>query len=212
MKNLPIFTTENGAASLILREIPYREVAYIRIHSSERPRELARECAAFCRACGAEQVYATGHPALEIFPLYTRILRMSRSLRGLPKGNGSLWPVLPENLEQWREIYNRRMAQVPNSAYMTRSDGEKLLAQGDGYFVHRDGALLGIGRARGDTLLAAASVERGGGRDTVLALCGVLSEDRVVLEAADTNTRAMRLYSSLGFLPAAELSRWYSVE
>ena len=31
MKDIPAFTTENGIASLILREIPYREEAYIRI-------------------------------------------------------------------------------------------------------------------------------------------------------------------------------------
>ena len=40
MRDFPMFTTEYGVASLVLREIPYREEAYITILSSEQPEEL----------------------------------------------------------------------------------------------------------------------------------------------------------------------------
>ena len=53
MKDIPVFTTENGAASLILGEIPYRGQAYIRIQDSLEPESLLKECVSFCRMCGA---------------------------------------------------------------------------------------------------------------------------------------------------------------
>ena len=65
MKDFPLFTTENGVASLILKEIPYRSEAYIVLRDARSAEALLRECADFCRACGAEKVYASGHPVVE---------------------------------------------------------------------------------------------------------------------------------------------------
>ena len=53
MKDMPVFTTENGAASLILREIPYQQTAYVVLRDTLDPLALAGECADFCRVCGA---------------------------------------------------------------------------------------------------------------------------------------------------------------
>ena len=61
MKDFPMFTTEYGVASLVLREIPYRGEAYITIQDSLEPEKLLEECISFCRICGAEAVYAKGH-------------------------------------------------------------------------------------------------------------------------------------------------------
>ena len=52
MKDIPVFTTEFGVASLILKEIPYRREAYIRIQTTQQPQELLKECISFCRMCG----------------------------------------------------------------------------------------------------------------------------------------------------------------
>ena len=68
MLDIPMFTTENGAASLILKEIPYSEAAYIKIHSSQAPEALLEECVSFCRMAGAENIYASGHVILEKYP------------------------------------------------------------------------------------------------------------------------------------------------
>ena len=43
MKDIPVFTTENGAASLILREIPYRKRAHIRLQATREPEALLEE-------------------------------------------------------------------------------------------------------------------------------------------------------------------------
>ena len=59
MKNIPVFTTPHGIATLILREIPYSGRAYILPQSAfTSEAELVRECAEFCRAAGAGQVFA----------------------------------------------------------------------------------------------------------------------------------------------------------
>ena len=44
MRNIPVFTTEFGVASLILKEIPYTGIAYVRLQSSLFPEKLLEEC------------------------------------------------------------------------------------------------------------------------------------------------------------------------
>ena len=59
MENIPVFTTENGVASLVLREIPYRETAYIQFASSQSPELFLEECVSFCQSVGAKTVLAS---------------------------------------------------------------------------------------------------------------------------------------------------------
>ena len=54
MKDIDLFTTEYGIASLILKEIPYKGEAYIRLRETQQPELLLQECVRFCRRCGAE--------------------------------------------------------------------------------------------------------------------------------------------------------------
>ena len=212
MKDIPLFTTENGAASLTLREIPYRGIAYIKIQSSLTPEALVEECAEFCIACGAQTVVAAGHPALEKYPLRNAVIQRWRSLEGLPDTDAALFPVQEKTLKQWLEIYNTGMKNVANAAWMTEKDGREMLEKGDGYFVHRGDTLLGIGKASGGKIGAIVAVQKGAGADVVLALCHALTEDSAMLEVASNNERAVRLYDRLGFLLTAELSRWYLVK
>lgn len=70
MKDFPCFATDDGVASLILKEIPYRQEAYIRFQDVQ-PGRLApflEECVSFCRMAGAEKIYAQGHRELARYP------------------------------------------------------------------------------------------------------------------------------------------------
>lgn len=211
MKDIPMFTTDNGIASLILKEIPYKSAAYIKIQSSLEPKALLDECVSFCRMAGADSVYATGHPYLEGYPLYTAVQRMQCPADALPETDAALFPVQERTLDTWRELYNYKMANVPNSAYMTVADARKMLDRGNGYFVHRNGELLGIGIAGGDRIDAVISAVPGAGADVVLALRHALSADTAMLEVASVNKRAIRLYEKLGFICIGEISRWYKI-
>lgn len=212
MKDIPVFTTQNGAASLTLREIPYRGIAYIKIQSSLEPAALIEECVQFCTMCGAERIVATGHPALEKYPLRNAVIQRRRPLEGLPDTDAALFPVQAHTVKQWLEIYNTGMKNVANAAWMTEKDGQEMLQKGDGYFVHRGDTLLGIGKASYDKIGAIVAVQKGAGADVVLALCHALTADTAMLEVASNNERAVRLYDRLGFVPVAELSRWYIVK
>ena len=103
------------------------------------------------------------------------------------------------------------MADTPNAAYMDSADGRLLLESGNAYFVHRNGELLGIGIASGDRIDAVVAVLPGMGETVVLALNHALSGERIALEVASANERAVRLYNRLGFLPTSVLSQWYQL-
>ena len=211
MRDIPMFTTEYGIASLALGQVPYTATAYIRLQATEEPEKLLQECVGFCRACGAEIFYATGDPWLEQLPLHTTVVEMRCSAASLPQTEACLFPVVPETLETWRNIYNDKMKAVPNAAYLSQRDAKKLPEEGSCYFVHKDGLLLGIGKAAQGKIDAVAAVQKGAGRDVVLALCSLFPEETISLEVASTNEKAVRLYESLGFIPVVETSRWYRV-
>lgn len=211
MKDISFFTTDHGVASLILAEIPYKETAYIHIRSCQRGKisEMLSECIAFCRACGAEKVFATGDEQLQNFPLHCVIWEM-RGACG--KGDtANLWPVTEETLEQWRSIANRRLVDVDNSATITAAYGKMLLEQGGAYFVHENGELLGIGLVQDDVLRLIATCKYGMGDRVLETLLSLCSQEQMRLEVASTNQRAIDLYERFGFIKTGEKSRWYQV-
>lgn len=211
MRDFPVFTTEYGVASLVLKEIPYQQTAYVIIRDSLEPEKLLEECVSFCRVCGAEKVYATGHEMLEQYPFYTAMWEMRCMTQTLPETDAALFPVQEKTLEQWRSIYNEKVKKVPNGAWMSAADGKKMLQKGDGYFIHRSGDLLGIGRAGDGVIDWVASVQPGAGEAVVAALGTLLTEETAVLTVASTNQKAVQLYERLGFFRSKEISRWCRV-
>ena len=209
MKDIPLFTTEYGVASLTLREIPYRQRAYIKIQSASEPEKLLEECIGFCRACGAERIDASGHEFLEQYSLITPMWMMTANRESMGQTDACIFPMTQQTVERWLEIYNQRMADVPNAAYLDSRDGKEFLENGDCYFVHRDGKLLGIGKAAGDCVDIVIAVEPGMGETVLQALSSVLTEDTVRVTVAGENTRAVRLYERMGFIKTKEISRWY---
>ena len=211
MRDFPFFSTEFGVASLVLREIPYQGTAYITLRDASEPEMLLKECVDFCRICGAEAVYATGHEILEKYPFYTAMWLMRCDAAAMPATDAALFPVQAQTLAQWQRIYNEKVRRVPNGAWMTDKDAKKMLEDGSGYFIHRGEQLLGIGKVSGMELQWVAATVPGAGRDVVCALCHAVWADTVELTVASENKKAVRLYEELGFVRSQELSRWYHV-
>ncbi len=209
MKDIPLFTTEYGIASLTLREIPYTARSYVTLRSSSDPMALLAECVQFCRMCGAQEIFASG--AELPYPLHASIVELRRDVAGLPKDTAALFPVQAHTAGEFRKIYNEKMKNVPNAAYMTAQDEKELLEKGDGYFVHENGVLLGIGRASLGRLDALAAVQKGAGERVLCTLAHGLCGETAVLEVARENEPAMELYKRLGFIPVREVSRWHKV-
>ena len=212
MKNFPFFTTEYGVAALTLREIPYQGKAYIKVLDTQEPALLLKECVDFCCAVGAEEIFASGDPYLETYPLHTALLQMRSDIQMIGNTDAALWPVQPDTVPKFREIYNEKVKKLPNSVWMDAAEEKAMLNEGDGYFVHRDGKLLGIGRANCEEIRFVGSVQSGAGEDIVRALSHVITGETAVLEVASVNHKAIALYSRLGFIKTAELSRWYKIK
>jgi len=213
MRDFPIFTTEYGVSSLVLKEIPYRNEAYIRIRDVQEAffEEHLKECVSFCRICGAERIYAEGNGKLEEYPLYTSVLRMQGEARSDEEKVAHLFPVTKETVGKWRSLYNEAMRTVDNAGTLESREEEKIAESGGAYFVHEGGELLGIFWLEGNKLLAVAAVKKGAGEQVMHTMMSLLEGQTMELEVASTNERAIRLYERLGFVKTAELSRWYQV-
>ncbi len=211
MKDFPMFTTEFGVASLILREIPYRGEGYICIQSTQQPEELLAECISFCRICGAERIYARGHEILERYPLYCAVYEMRGTAYVDSSKVENLWPVTKETVTQWRMLMNEKMRGVDNAETLEKRAEADILDTGGAYFVHRSGELLGAGWLCGNELKIVATVQPGAGERVCHTLLSLIPDQEVKLHVASTNVRAIRLYEKLGFVKTAERRRWYRV-
>ena len=211
MKNLPVFTTQNGVASLTLQEIPTQGCAYIHLQSALEPEELLDDCVGFCRMVGANQIYAKGHPILEKYSFYTAIWEMRCAIESLEDTDAALWPVQEETAGKFREIYNEKIRRIPNAAWMTEKEAKRIAASGEGYFVHRGDLLLGVGIIDGGEIRFVASLTKGAGADIMRALAHGITGEQIVLQVASENHKAIQLYEQLGFVKTREISRWYRV-
>lgn len=206
-----MFDTEFGIASLVMKEIPYKGIAYIILREVWDAEKLLKECVSFCKMCGAERIFASGHESLEEYPLYTTILEMRGEAAVDRENLKSLFPVTEETVAQWRAIYNEKMRSVDNAATMTARDEKWILSSGGAYFVHDSGELLGIGWLEDTTLLAVAAARSRAGKTVINTLMSLIEGAQMSLEVASTNEKAIRLYEKMGFFKTKELRRWYEI-
>lgn len=209
MRDIEMFTTSNGIASLILRSIPTQQTAYIHLQSSVTPEELLKECVAFCRSAGAEQIFATGHSFLESYPLFTTVCSLRGTVSDVGESDCCLFPVTEKTWPEFCAIYNEKMASVPTAQMLRLLDREEY--EKDSYFVHKDGAVMGIGILRNNRIDAIAACRKGAGRDVLAALCRLICGEEITLEVAENNHKAMALYTRCGFLKTGETARWYKI-
>lgn len=213
MRDFPVFTTDHGVSSLVLKEIPYRQEAYITIQSVQEDGFAAHleECMSFCRMAGADKIYAKGSGKLESYPLHCAVLEMRGTAWVDKEKMENLFPVTEATVSRWRDMYNEKMRSVDNAGTLEKRDEQKILESGGAYFVHHAGELLGIGWMDDTKLLAVASTVPGAGERVMHTLMSLVEGADMTLEVASTNEKAIRLYEKLGFLKTAEVSRWYCV-
>lgn len=203
MKDIPIFTSTEGIASLILREIPASREAYVLIRGvfteSER---LMSECEQFCRLAGAEQVYFSGEADFAGCRVYARLLERSVDCAVLPPTRACAVPVTADTAAEWSAAYRARFAGVPAARRCVQPQDACLICAAE--------RRIGIGQLSGDLLLTLASLERGCGADCVAAMAALCSAPRLRLLCAMENAPAMALYDRLGFDCGNVKEIWYS--
>lgn len=211
MKDIPVFDTEYGVASLFLQEVSYRGRAHIKLQATQEPEKLLEECVAFCRACGAEWCDAAGHAYLEQYPCLATLVLMQADRAALQENRAKLVPLTAATQEHWRALYNERMKNVPNCAYLDERGARELREKGGCYFIYEADRLLGIGGIDAQRIETVAAAVPGAGERIVRALATVMQTPQVQLVVALENERAVALYQRLGFVQIRLLSRWYRV-
>jgi ribosomal protein S18 acetylase RimI-like enzyme len=210
MKDIPMFSTDNGVASLSLQQIPYTGFAHITIHSTVAFEAFLQECVGFCRAAGADTILASGHSNLECYPIYTKLLRMQMPTPN-DNGHACLFPLTEDTLDTWMDIYNGRMKSVPNAVIMSKQKAKEFLKKGVAYFVHDNGELLGIGVIEDDEVRVIVSCKKGEGETVMRTLCSAIYADTVKVDVAENNIPAVKLYCRMGFVVTALIKTWYDV-
>lgn len=209
MKNFDLFTTENGIAGLTLDQIPYSKKAYISIRSASNIWNFLEECKDFCLMAGAQMIYVSGHEDLINYPHHTDVVKMVADPSSLTGAQACLFPVTEGTTQTWREIYNERMKNVPNSSLLDIKNMESLQSACSLYFVHENGEMIGIGAITDDCIKALASTVKGAGKKVLLTLCSAMTCSNITLEVATANQKAVKLYEDAGFIKTELLSRWF---
>ena len=214
MKNIPVFTSAYGIATLILREIPWNGCAYVLVRSvwNGQAAALLEECRGFCRAVGAKEVFAVYEteelPAEHAYDM----IAMARPKAGLPEGKPvELEPLTRENSGAYLEIYNSCFAAVPSAASYDRDSLEPLYGEELAWLAKVDGVYAGVAEISKEGLegIAVLPEYRGLGYDLALAVLQMVPSTMLRLKVASTNSRALCLYERLGFSREAVQKRWY---
>lgn len=220
MKNIPIFTASSGMASLILREIPYSGRAYVMVRAVWRGETAAllAECGQFCRAAGAETVFASQEleplPARHAYDLLE--LRCQRADLPAPDRSLELEPLTAENAAAYLEIYNRCFRDLPGAAAYDRADMQRLLGKNLAFLTKTAGQYAAVAELTPGGLAGVAVLPecrgRGLGRNLTLAALRRLDAPELTLKTASTNVTALQLYRNLGFGRDRVTSRWWQLD
>ena len=143
--------------------------------------------------------------------MHCRIYRFACDKTKIGPSVLKLQPVTENTAALWRDVYNTRMMDVPNSVTLTTRQVEKMVQDNCCYLVYDRETFVGIGKVSGNKIDAIASCVPGYGEAIMCALAGIVDDENVVLEAALENQRAIALYRKMGFVQLELLSEWYYV-
>lgn len=216
MNNIPMFLSQGGTASLVLREIPYSGKAYVLLQTviPDRLPMMIEECCGFCKTCGAQQIFFSWKDGSLPLPKDHDILNLTVQKSALPLGTPvSLQPICEANDSIYISIYNKCFSNVSNAAFYDRKQIQRI------YLLHQQayialteaGTPFGIGELHENELAAIGVLPeyRGQGFDLALSLMERCPGPEITLTVASDNTAALRLYEKLGFHVSGIASSWY---
>lgn len=215
MKNIPMFTSSYGLATLILKEIAWNGRAYVLVRSvwNDQTAALLDECRSFCRAVGAEEIYASWDaeelPAEHAWDMID--MACPKSALPAPRQTVELEQAAPETAEDYLRIYNQCFRDVPAAASYDRKSLEPLYGEELIWLAKVRGQYAAVAEISKEGLegIAVLPEFRGLGYDLAAAVLRMVPSTEVRLKVASTNVRARRLYDRLGFAETGISRRWY---
>ena len=211
MRDIPVFTTKNGVASLFLKKIPFTKEAFVQIRDSKSCGELVKECVDVCRMAGAEKIFATGHEDLSEYPFVCDVSDYCVCKNRLPETDAIALPATLEQNDWWRKLYNEKMMPVYAAVPLSLDEVDKMIRENQAYCIYRACSVIGIGVTYDGRIQAVASIVSGEGVSVVLALAGCLDSPVISLSVASSNMKALRLYESLGFVKSELEASWHQI-
>ena len=218
MKNIPMFTSSYGLATLILKEIAWNGRAYVLVRSvwNDQIAALLDECRSFCRAVGAEEIYASWDaeelPAEHAWDMID--MACPKSALPAPRQTVELEQATPETAEDYLRIYNQCFRDVPAAASYDRKSLEPLYGEDLIWLAKVRGQYAAVAEISKEGLegIAVLPEFRGLGYDLALTVLPMVPRKTVQLKTATVNERAIRLYERLGFVRTGVISRWWKLE
>ena len=216
MKDIPMFTGTHGLASLVLKEIAVSGRAYVVVRAiwNGQTEAFLQECLSFCRAVGAEQVYASYEvEKLSAVHAYDMIA-MEMEKVNLPQGSPvELEPLTPENGQAFLDIYNTCFRDIPGASTYGKADLLQIFEKDCGFLTKKGEKYAGIAEISETGLesLAVLPEFRGLGYHLALAVLPMVPRKTIRLKVASTNKKALSLYTRLGFVETATVTRWYQL-
>ena len=215
MKNIPMFTSSYGLATLILKEIAWNGRAYVLVRSvwNDQTAALLDECRSFCRAVGAEEIYASWDaeelPAEHAWDMID--MACPKSALPAPRQTVELEQATPETAEDYLRIYNQCFRDVPAAASYDRKSLEPLYGEEMIWLAKVHGQYAAVAEISKEGLegIAVLPEFRGLGFDLAATVLRMVPSTEVRLKVASTNVRARRLYDRLGFAEVGISRRWY---
>ena len=215
MKNIPMFTSSYGLATLILREIAWNGRAYVLVRSvwNDQAAELLDECRQFCRAVGAEEVYASWDaeelPADHAYDMID--MTCPKAALPVPRNPVELEQVRPETAEDYLLIYKQCFRDVSSAASYDRNSLEPLYGEDLAWLAKTDGQYAAVAEISKEGLEGIAVLPEYRGRGYGKGLLRELSR-RAVAEGCgrlewcclDWNQPSIDFYRSLGAVPMDE--------
>ena len=217
LKDIPIFTGQYGVGSLILREIPYKQCAYVLVRSAwdGHMRDFLEECSTFCRAAGAEWVLASAPEPLTFLPHVHDMLEYACRRDQLPPPLRPVYlePLHDGNAEEYRTIYNALFRAIPNAATCTTEDLRRLREKSRAFLAKVGGETAGICQWTDSELntIGVLPKFRGLGHRLALTAFEQMEGETITLRVSSSNGPALRLYQRLGFDRTQVLSSWYAL-
>ncbi len=206
MKNIPLFTSEYGVATLILEEIPTKGAGFVLVRSTDNLAGLLADGAKFCRMCGAGVVYGTGEGDFSGYPLAYGLLEFSAIKHQLPKPDGKVKLVAVDDssgalfLQMYDQIFAGQVG-----------IGTPKLEEGTGYLAYAGEKLVGIGQISPGRLEVIGSLKKGMGFSIAIALLSKISEEIITLQVCSLNETAIKLYEKLGFTEKGKMGDYYQI-
>ena len=217
MKNIPMFTGQHGMATLVFRELSYSGCAYVLVRAVWNGETAAflEECRSFCRAVGAEKIYASWEEnALPANHAYD-VLGLCREKSGLslPRREVELEELRPANGADYLQIYNTCFRPVSGAASYDKQDLQRLYGQDCAFLAKIDGEYAAVAEISKEGLESIAVMPQysGLGYDLSLTVLPMVPSLTLRLKVASTNRRALELYQRLGFEQENIRSRWYEL-